>query len=133
MRRLAWVGLFSDRLLGETLMSPMDALCARMSESMAYAPGERDMIVLRHEFLYLEPDGRAGRSESTLVAFGDPRGDSAMARTVSLPAAVATRLILDGRLAKSGVRIPVEAEIAEPVLDALEPLGIVFREARTAP
>ena len=56
-----------------------------------------------------------------------------MARTVSLPAAVAARLILDGRIALTGVCVPVDPEIYEPVLSALEPMGIVFRETRTAP
>jgi saccharopine dehydrogenase (NADP+, L-glutamate forming) len=91
------------------------------------------MIVLRHEFGVVDADGRDATRVSTLVAFGDPGGDSAMARTVSLPAAVAARLILDGRITATGVRIPVDAEIYEPVLDALEPMGIVFRESRTAP
>jgi hypothetical protein len=67
------------------------------------------------------------------VAFGEPSGDSAMARTVALPAAVAARLVVDGRIASVGVRIPVDPEIYEPVLSALEPMGIVFRETRTAP
>jgi saccharopine dehydrogenase-like NADP-dependent oxidoreductase len=89
--------------------------------------------VLRHEFGVADPDGRPGTRISTLVAFGEPGGDSAMARTVSLPAAVAARLILDGRITSTGVRIPVDPEIFDPVLDALEPMGIVFRESRTAP
>jgi saccharopine dehydrogenase-like NADP-dependent oxidoreductase len=131
--RLTWAGLFSDRPLGATAIAPIDALCTRLAESMAYEPGERDMIVLRHEFGVADPDGRPGTRISTLVAFGEPGGDSAMARTVSLPAAVAARLILDGRITSTGVRIPVDPEIFDPVLDALEPMGIVFRESRTAP
>jgi saccharopine dehydrogenase-like NADP-dependent oxidoreductase len=100
---------------------------------MAYAPGERDMIVLRHEFGFVDDRDRPGTTVATLVAFGEPSGDSAMARTVSLPAAVAARLILDGKIGLTGVHIPVDPEISEPVLDALEPMGLVFREDRTAP
>ncbi len=133
MERLRWAGLFSRRRLQGSKVAPIDALCARLAECLAYAPGERDMIVLRHEFDVVDPDGRREGRVSTLVAFGEPGGDSAMARTVSLPAAVAARLILDGRIASAGVRIPVDPEIYEPVLDALEPMGIVFRETRTAP
>ena len=133
MQRLAWVGLFSDVPLGSTTLAPIDALCARLSEALAYAAGEPDMIVLRHEFGFIDAAGRPGSSSSTLVAYGEPAGDSAMARTVSLPAAVAARLILDGRIAATGVRIPVSPDIYEPVLDALAPKGIVFRETRTAP
>jgi saccharopine dehydrogenase-like NADP-dependent oxidoreductase len=133
MERLRWAGLFSDRRLGRSEMAPIDALCALLAESLAYAPAERDMIVLRHEFGVVDSRGAHHTRVSTLVAFGERGGDSAMARTVSLPAAVAARLILDGRITSTGVRIPVDPEIYEPVLEALEPMGIVFRETRTAP
>jgi saccharopine dehydrogenase-like NADP-dependent oxidoreductase len=133
MQRLRWTGLFSRRPLGGPRMAPIDVLCARLIESLAYAAGERDMIVLRHELGVVEADGRSATRVSSLVALGDPGGDSAMARTVALPAAVAVGLILDGRIGATGVRIPVEPAIYEPVLDALEPMGLVFRETRTAP
>jgi saccharopine dehydrogenase (NADP+, L-glutamate forming) len=133
MKRLSWAGLFSNRPLPRSRVAPIEVLCARLAESMAYAEGERDMIVLRHEFGVVDPQGRRESRVSTLLAYGEPGGDSAMARTVALPAAVAARLILDGRIPSAGVRIPVSPEIYEPVLDALEPRGIVFRETRTAP
>jgi len=125
--------MFSGTPIGSTTVAPIDVLSARLAASMAYTHGERDMIVLRHEFGFLDEGGRPGNTVATLVAFGEPSGESAMARTVSLPAAVAARLILDGRIASTGVRIPVDPEIYEPVLNALEPMGIVFRETRTAP
>jgi len=133
MTRLRFAGLFSDTPLGNTQAAPIDVLSARLAESLAYAQGERDMIVLRHEFGFVDANGRAGTRVETLVAFGGPSGDSAMARTVSLPAAIAARLILHGHIASTGVRIPVDPEVYVPVLDALEPMGIVFRETRTAP
>ncbi len=133
MERLRFAGLLANRPLARSRIAPIDALCARLTDALAYAPGERDMIVLRHEFETVDAGGRRARHASTLVAFGSTQGDSAMARTVSLPAAVATRLILDGRVAATGVRIPVEREVYEPVLRALEPLGIGFRESQTAP
>jgi saccharopine dehydrogenase-like NADP-dependent oxidoreductase len=133
MERLEWAGLFSDRPIGFTRAAPIDVLCARMEDALAYAPGERDMIVLRHEFGTMGPDGRPATLVSTLVAFGEPYGDTAMARTVALPAAVAARLVLDGRIGLHGVRIPVHEEIFGPVLNALAPMGIVFEETRTTP
>jgi len=128
MRRLRFAGLFSEASIESLAIAPIDVLSARLAESMAYARGERDMIVLRHEFGFVTASGRPGSRVATLVAFGEPSGDSAMARTVSLPAAVAARLILDGRITSTGVRIPVDPGIYGPVLDALEPMGIVFRE-----
>jgi saccharopine dehydrogenase (NADP+, L-glutamate forming) len=126
MERLAWAGLLSDRPIERTLAAPLDVLEDLLASRMPYAPDERDLVVLRHEFGIVDRDGRARSEESTLVAYGEPGGDSAMARTVSLPAAAAVRLILDGTIRATGVRIPVDAEIYEPVLAALEPRGIRF-------
>ena len=85
---------------------------------------ERDMIVMEHRF-------RAGERSlvSRLVAYGEPFGDSAMARTVSLPAAIAGRLRLEGSLEASGVLVPVLPEIYEPVLDEMASLGVAFEES----
>ncbi len=94
---------------------------------MAYREGERDMVVLVHEFRAVYPD-REERITSTLIDFGIPGGDTAMARTVGYPAAIAARLILEGSLRLTGVHIPVLPEIYEPVLEELESLGIRVTE-----
>ncbi len=53
-----------------------------------------------------------------------------MARTVSLPAAVAVRLILEGKITKPGVQIPVTPEFYNPILDELEDMGIRCEERK---
>ncbi len=53
-----------------------------------------------------------------------------MARTVSLPAAIGVRMILEGKIDLTGVHIPVIPEIYEPVLKELSEIGIVFKEAK---
>ena len=128
IERLRWAGLFEDTPLPPSADSPLDVLAERFAERMAYAEGERDMVVLRHEFLVERPEREAERRYSLLVAYGEPGGDTATARTVSLPAAIAGRLMLEGRLSYPGVRIPTRAEIYQPILDRLEGLGIAFRE-----
>jgi saccharopine dehydrogenase-like NADP-dependent oxidoreductase len=125
--RLAWLGFFSDEPVPCDEAAPMDVLAVRLQEKCPYEEGERDMIVLHHEF-DVDYDGRGERVTSTLVDFGVPGGDSAMARTVSLPAAIATRLILEGKITLTGVQIPVVPEIYEPVLAELERFGITCVE-----
>jgi hypothetical protein len=66
-----------------------------------------------------------------MVDFGIPNGDTSMARTVSLPAAIATRMILAGRISRRGVLAPVDPEIYTPVLEELETLGIACKERTT--
>jgi saccharopine dehydrogenase-like NADP-dependent oxidoreductase len=128
--RLEWLGLLSNDPLPitGTETTPLDILAARMLEKMPYAPGERDMIVLVHKFEAKFPSGEGEAISSTLIDYGRPGGDSSMARTVSLPAAVATRLILTGGIKGTGVHIPVSPEIYNPVLDELAKLEITCVE-----
>jgi hypothetical protein len=53
-----------------------------------------------------------------------------MARTVSLPAAIITKLIVEGNLNLTGVHIPVKPEIYKPVLAELETMNIKLTENR---
>jgi saccharopine dehydrogenase (NADP+, L-glutamate forming) len=127
--RFEWLGLLSDEPLPIETSSPLDILAARLLEKMPYEEGERDMIVLHHEFIAEYPDLPAKeRITSTLVDFGIPHGDSAMSRTVSLPAAVAAKMVLHGEIKAIGVHIPVLPDIYEPVLKELEEQGISFKE-----
>jgi len=132
LERFAWLGLFDEQPIGLEQGSNFDILAKQMLDRMAYRPGERDMIVLHHEFRAEYPTKPAESIFSTLIAFGEPGGDSAMARTVSLPAAIAVRMILHGELKLTGVQIPVLPEIYEPVLAELARLGIECKE-RKAP
>lgn len=125
---MKWLGLFSDEAIPVKKGGYIDVMTHRMLEKMSYKKGERDMIVLHHEFLGEFPDGKKERITSTLVDCGIPNGDSAMSRTVGLPAAVASRFLLEGRIKATGVHIPVTPEIYEPVLEELERLGIRCEE-----
>lgn len=127
MDNLAWLGLLGNDRLPAGLRAPVDILTTRMLELMSYAPGERDMVVLKHEFRAHYRD-RTEQITSTLVDFGIPDGDSSMSRTVGLPAAIGAKLILEGKVSRTGVRTPVAPEIYEPVLAELEELGIRFEE-----
>lgn len=127
MKRFKWLGLLSDEPLPIQSGSALDLLGAQMLERLKYDQGERDVVILHHEFFAELSDGRQ-RITSTLIDFGIPGGDSAVARTVGLPAAIATKLILEGKIAQKGVRIPVEPSIYEPVLAELEHQGIASAE-----
>lgn len=127
MQKLAWLGMFDAAKLPEESISPLDALVARMVEKLQYKPGERDMIVLQHEFVAEFAD-RTELIRSTLVDYGVPNGETAMSRTVGLPAAIGVLRVLDGTIATPGVVVPVTPAVYEPILAELEGLGIRFRE-----
>jgi len=61
----------------------------------------------------------------------EEHGDSSMARTVSLPMAIATSMVADGRIKATGVRIPNTKDIYKPVLAELEKLNIKMVEKRS--
>jgi len=127
--RLEWAGLLSDRTIGGREAAPLDLLAERLQKLMYYQRGERDLVVLKHTLTVAFPDGSTQILTSRLVATGDPWGDQAMARTVGLPAAIATQRVVSGKISATGVQIPVLPEIAEPVLDELEGQGFAFRES----
>jgi len=130
VRRLEWLGLLSDEPLPLQKGSALDIMAARMIEKLRYGEGERDMIVLQHEFIAGYPGGEREKIISTLIDFGIPGRDSSMARTVGLPAAIGTKLILEGKIKERGVHIPVLTDIYRPILQELRELGISFKEKR---
>lgn len=130
--RFAWLGLFDEKPIGLEQGSNLDILAKQMLDRMPYKPGERDMVVLHHEFVAEFPGKPTEKIFSTLIDCGIPNGDSSMARTVSLPAAIGARMILQGELKLTGVQIPVVPEIYMAVLAELARLGIECKE-RKAP
>jgi len=127
IKRVQWLGLLSDEPLPYEKSSPLDILANRLLEKLQYEEGERDMIVLHHEFVAEYPKKKE-KITSTLIDFGIPRGDSSMSRTVGLPAAIGASLILQERIKATGVHIPVSPSIYEPTLKELEKQGIICKE-----
>jgi saccharopine dehydrogenase (NADP+, L-glutamate forming)/spermidine synthase len=128
--RMVWLGLLEEKPLPLEKGSALDILGGLMLEKLQYDEGERDMIVLEHTFEASYPDGKKEKITSTLVDFGIPGGDSSMARTVGLPAAIGTKLILEGKIRELGVHIPVIPAIYIPILEELKGMGISFTEKK---
>ena len=85
------------------------------------------MLVMHHEFIVDYPDKKQ-KITSTLIDYGIPNGDSSMSRTVAFPVAIASRLILEGKITLTGVHRPIVPEIYKPILKELETLGIEMDE-----
>ena len=131
MKRLGWLGLYSDKQLPKDKDNPLDYMNVLTLEKMSMDKGDIDMIVMNHEFIAEYNDGKREFLTSTLIDYGVPGEDTSIARTVSLPAAIAVRMILEKKITKPGVLIPVYPEIYEPILDELEEMGIKFVERKT--
>lgn len=100
---------------------------------MQYEKGERDMVMLQHNFGIEHKDGSKETRTSTLCDYGDPNGYSAMARLVGVPCGVVCLMVLDGRRSEKGILAPVKWSLAEPLLRELkEEWGIEMVEKPVA-
>lgn len=130
MRKLKWLGLLANKKTGVAGDTAADAMIHLLRTKLALKPGERDMVVLFHELevAYPQEENRREKITSTLVAFGEPDGFTAMSKTVGLPAALAASLILDGVIPLTGSHIPTHPSIYEPILAELEKAELSFAE-----
>lgn len=124
-----YLELFSDKPVTMNEGSPAQLLQALLEEKWKLKPGDKDMIVMQHQFEYTLP-GKSGlqRSESSLVVIGKNENHTAMALTVGLPLAITVKNFLTKKFTASGVQIPTKKEIYEPLLKELEEQGIIFKE-----
>jgi saccharopine dehydrogenase-like NADP-dependent oxidoreductase len=130
IKRFEWLGLFGDGRLAPDKNTPLDWLNVITLEKMVIGENERDMIVMHHEFVAEFPGGKKEFLTSTLVDYGIPGEDTSVARTVSLPAAIAVKMILDGKIKDKGCHIPVSPSIYDPILNELEAYNVVFKERK---
>jgi saccharopine dehydrogenase-like NADP-dependent oxidoreductase len=126
MKRFKWLGIFDDTPLPDE-NNVMDMFSTLLQKRLAMEEEDLDLIVLYHRFISEYKDKKE-LITSTLIQTGIPGGDSAMSRTVSLPAAIATSLILENKIKITGVHIPIQPEIYNPVLTELSEMNIEFIE-----
>mmetsp|Transcript_7952 Transcript_7952/g.13351 ORF Transcript_7952/g.13351 Transcript_7952/m.13351 type:complete len:119 (-) Transcript_7952:66-422(-) len=99
-----------------------------MVGKLAMKDKDRDLVVMRHVFHLLDPvDQQRWEHTSTMVASGqskESKGHSIMGQTVGVTCGIATRMVLEGKIARKGVLSPIYPEIYNPILDELEKRGI---------
>ncbi|QCX37715.1 saccharopine dehydrogenase [Aureibaculum algae] len=110
--------------------TPAQVLQKILMDSWTLKKEDKDMIVMQHKFGY-EYQNEKRQIESTMVVLGEDQTYTAMAKTVGLPVAIATLLILNKKITTPGVQIPITKEVYDPILKELEGHGIVFNEIKT--
>lgn len=125
---IQWLGLFEPRPMDRQLDTPFEITSDLMIEKMKLGKTERDMVAMQHIFLVSYPDGSKEVIKSSMLDFGTMATDTAVARTVALPAAVGVEMILKGEIQEKGVHIPVIPGIYNPILDKLEEMDIKMVE-----
>lgn len=126
--KLVELDLFnSNKKVGLKDATPAKILEKILTDSWTLQPNDKDMIVMYHKFSY-ELNGKKKQIDSKMICIGEDQTYTAMAKTVGLPVAMATLLILNGKIKTSGVQLPTQKEVYSPILKELEQYGIVFKE-----
>ena len=126
-QKFEWLGIFSNKLCEIKDATPAQVLQKITEEKLSLSNEDKDMVVMQHQFDYIFQN-KEFKLNSSLVVFGDDQTNTAMAKTVGLPVAIAVKLILNKTIKLKGVQIPTSKEIYAPVLNELAKNGINFIE-----
>jgi saccharopine dehydrogenase-like NADP-dependent oxidoreductase len=126
--KFEWLGLFDrETIIDKDNVTPAQILQEILVRKLSLDEGDKDMIVMLHEFTY-ELNGKEYFLKSSMVNIGEDRVYTSMSNTVGLPAAICAKMILNEEIKLKGVTLPVMAEVYEPILSELEEYNIRFIE-----
>ncbi len=131
IQKLEWLGLFSKKKIRLKDATPALILEQLLLDKWKLNPQDKDMIIMQHEFEY--ELGREKRQQiSTLIMKGEDSENTAMSKLVGLPLGIFAKQVMEGRIVKAGVNIPVMPEVYEPVLKELKEFGVIFKDEEKA-
>ena len=128
MTKLVWLDIFSHKKVELKRATPAQILQKILEEKWQLDEGDKDMIVMQHRFEYTDTNDTEKAIISSMVMKGESLQNTAMAITVGLPLAIATKMVANGETKLTGVHTPVIPELYNPILDELAELGIEFTE-----
>lgn len=127
VKKLDWIGIFDDVQISIISGTNSNLLVDLMLKKLSYKAFEKDMIIVHNEII-VEFSDRKEKRISSMLNEGIPYGDTAMSRAVSLPPAIAAKLILEGKITGKGVCMPSTKEMYEPILQEMETFGFSFKK-----
>ena len=126
--RFVWTGLLGEDPITVQEGSPAMIVQELLEKKWKLMPTDRDMVVMQH-IVKGEKEGEQITVKSTLYLEGDNSQQTAMAKTVGLPLAIAVKLICSGQFNHPGLYTPVVPELFNPILRELEEeFAIIFNE-----
>ncbi len=126
--KLRWLGIFENKKIELVNATPAQILQKLLVEKWSLEEGDKDMIVMQHKFKYETSNGEIKKLKSSMITYGEDNENTAMAITVGLPAAIATKLILTGKIKNKGILAPNIKNIYNPILKELRQYKIKFIE-----
>lgn len=129
MKKLKAINLFDDKKKIKTDNgTPAEILEEILRDIWKLEKNDRDMIIMYHEFKYRNGN-KIKKTTSTMVCIGDNKKFTAMSKTVGLPLAIASILILNKQIKIRGIIRPIHQQIYDPVLEKLDRFDINFKES----
>lgn len=129
IKTLEYLGLFEDTSLKLSLGTAAEVLQSILADRLKLEDTDKDMVIMHHNFEYTI-SGQYFKETSFMRMEGLDKRRTAMAKTVGLPLAIATDLLLQKKFSTKGCVIPNSTDIYLPVLKALEKWGVVFDESK---
>lgn len=125
MAKLKWLGVFDNKIIDLQKGTSAAFLQKILEDKWTVEENESDAIYMAH-VCYYTLNQQLFKLKSYLAVEGNGPMQTAMAKTVGMPLAIAAVLILEGKIKAKGVKIPVEEKIYGPVLERLSQTGIKF-------
>jgi len=129
--QLKFIGLFDEINIPAQFNSNASILQWLLEDRWKLAATDKDLVVMLHEIEYSIGD-RQFKLDSSMVLKGEDALNTAMATTVGLPLAMGVCAFLKGEIQMTGLHIPIDARIYQPILKSLAEEGIIFEETLTA-
>jgi saccharopine dehydrogenase (NADP+, L-glutamate forming) len=129
--QLEFIGLYASATIPAQFNSNASILQWLLEGKWKLADTDKDLVVILHEIEYSIGDRRF-KLDSSMVLTGEDAINTAMATTVGLPLAMGVCAYLKGEIQMTGLHIPIDARIYQPILKCLAEEGIVFQETLTS-
>ncbi|MGB0430082.1 MAG: saccharopine dehydrogenase C-terminal domain-containing protein [Bacteroidia bacterium] len=126
-KKLQWFGLFDNREIKILNGTSAQFLEQIIMPKWALEPTDRDAIYMAH-VCYYQQQNKLYKRKSYLAVEGENSEQTAMAKTVGLPLAAATKLVASKQFKAPGLHIPTSANLYEPILTELQNNGVRFYE-----
>ena len=121
------IQLLSDIPLKITEGTAADILLSILEDEWKLAPNDKDLLVMQHE-IYYEIENKKFKATRSFEVIGENQLQTAMAKTVGIPIFEAVKLFIENKLPITGVHIPTNPIIYQPILESLENHGIHLKD-----
>lgn len=107
--------------------SPASLIQELLESALKMADTDQDRVIMQHEIHY-RLNAKDHYLVSSLVLDGKNAAETAMAKTVGLPLAIAATLFLQNKIDLLGLQRPLSPMLYQQVLPALAKEGVLFTE-----